>query len=97
MAAGLTPAPPGRPSASPGKAAAGQAAYPVLTCLLAALVAWLVCRWVGADSSLTALVLVLVLIVEIPSERLLYRINEVRERLQRVEEALERMSRMPPP
>jgi len=51
----------------------------------------------GADGSLTLLVLVLWLIVEIPCERLLYRINNVRERLQRVEEALERMSKMPPP
>jgi hypothetical protein len=82
---------------SPGKTVAGQAGFPVLTSLLAALVTWLVCRWVGADSSLTALVLVLILIVDIPCERLLYRINEVRERLQRIEEALERMSKMPPP
>ena len=73
------------------------ATFPVLTCVLAALVTWLVCYWMGADGSLTLLVLVLVLIVEIPCERLLYRINEVRERLQRVEEVLERMSKMPPP
>jgi hypothetical protein len=39
----------------------------------------------------------LVLIVEIPCERLLYRINEVRERLQEIEEVLERTSKMPPP
>jgi hypothetical protein len=97
MAADLTPGPSSRPSTPPSKTVAGQAAFPVLTCLLAALVTWLVCRWLGADSSLIALVLALVLIVEIPSERLLCRINEVRERLQRVEEALERMSKMPPP
>jgi hypothetical protein len=97
MAADLTPAPSSRPSASPSKTVVGQAAFPVLTCLLAALVSWLVCRWVGMDSSLTALVLVLWLIVEIPCERLLYRINEVRERLRRIEEAVERMSKLPPP
>ena len=97
MAADFTPTPSSRPSASPSKTAAGQAAFPVLTCLLAALFTGLVCVWFGADRSLIALVLVLVLIVEIPCERLLYRINEVRDRLQKVEMALERMSKTPPP
>ena len=96
MAADVTPVPSSRPS-SPSKTVVEQAAFPALTCVLTALVTWLVCYWMGADGSLTLLVLVLWLIVEIPCERLLYRINNVRERLQRVEEALERMSKMPPP
>ena len=96
MAADLTPTPSSRPS-SPSKTVVEQAAFPVLTCVLTALVTWLVCYWMGADGSLTLLVLVLWLIVEIPCERLLYRINEVRERLQRIEEALERTNKIPPP
>jgi len=70
------------------------ATFPVLTCVLAALVTWLVCYWMGADGLAG---IGLVLIVEIPCERLLYRINEVRERLQEIEEVLERTSKMPPP
>ena len=56
MAADSTPATSSRASASPSKTVVERAAFPVLTCVLAALVTWIVCYWMGADGSLTLLV-----------------------------------------